>query len=245
MKTLVTGGAGFIGSHIVQRLLDDGMETLAVISAPTIGPRVEKRAQRRIGLQRMQRQLLLQEVALATLGPGCHTRQEPADGFVARGDEFVHPITFQEREQNPGNGAVVQPINKRAQGRARHHGRAQAQADRAVVFSRRNETEVPDDVLGQLVSRKRGPEDLGKTSGLGVPHVAHIVEQNGMHRSPNARRHAQSERPRLRCLQGLLARAETARRRPPDGAGTTIAVLSYCPAVNFQCRWRRGLVSVE
>ena len=30
MKTIVTGGAGFIGSHIVDRLIDDGHEVMVI-----------------------------------------------------------------------------------------------------------------------------------------------------------------------------------------------------------------------
>lgn len=38
MRVLVTGGAGFIGSHIVQALLDDGHEPVVLDTAPTPAP---------------------------------------------------------------------------------------------------------------------------------------------------------------------------------------------------------------
>ena len=36
MKCLVTGGAGFIGSHIVDRLINDGHEVIVVDNLSTI-----------------------------------------------------------------------------------------------------------------------------------------------------------------------------------------------------------------
>jgi UDP-glucuronate 4-epimerase len=44
MTTIVTGGAGFIGSHLVDRLLSDGVEVVAVDNFDRFYPRADKEA---------------------------------------------------------------------------------------------------------------------------------------------------------------------------------------------------------
>ena len=36
MKVLITGGAGFIGSHLAQRILSDGCEVIVIDDLPSL-----------------------------------------------------------------------------------------------------------------------------------------------------------------------------------------------------------------